>query len=87
MKRDFLYPSGAGRARANHHAAGRRVVCNLDGANMESGVATTLIKNTSGGRLTGDVLLLETDERFLPIITSRSPSATSTAPATAAAPA
>jgi len=54
-------------------AAGRRVVCNLDGANMESGVATTLIKNTSGGRLTGDVLLLETDERFLPIINQKLP--------------
>ncbi|MBR5428897.1 MAG: DUF1727 domain-containing protein [Firmicutes bacterium] len=55
-------------------AAGRRVVCNLEGANLESGVVSTLLKQTdAAGRLQGEVLLLETDERFLPIINKKLP--------------
>ena len=54
--------------------AGRTVVCNQEGANLESGVAATLLKQTSlSGRLRGEILLLETDERFLPIIHKRLP--------------
>ncbi|MBR0376300.1 MAG: DUF1727 domain-containing protein [Firmicutes bacterium] len=55
-------------------SAGRRVVCNFEGANLESGVVSTLLKQTGwDGRLKGDVLLLETDERFLPIISEKLP--------------
>lgn len=54
--------------------AGKGVVCNLEGANLESGVATTLLKQTSwSGRLQGEILLLETDERFLPLISRKLP--------------
>ena len=55
-------------------SAGRRVVCNMEGANLETGVATALLKQTTwGGRLRGEILLLETDERFLPIISRKLP--------------
>ena len=49
--------------------AGISVAANLAGANMLPGVATTMINNTSlTGKLNKDLVLLETDERFLPII-------------------
>ena len=49
--------------------AGKRVASNGEGANMMSGVATTLIKNsTPGGRFNRDYLVLEIDERSLPAI-------------------
>ena len=51
------------------HSAGKSVASNLEGANMMSGVATTLIKNsTLGGSFTKDLLVLETDERSFPLI-------------------
>lgn len=49
--------------------AGRTVATNLEGANLVPGVATTCIKNTTmGGRLTAEYLLLEVDERNLPLL-------------------
>jgi len=46
--------------------AGRTVATNLEGANMATGVATTLIKNsTMRGRLKAEYLILEVDERYL----------------------
>ncbi len=48
-------------------SAGRTVACNTEGANMMTGVATTLIKNsTMGGVLNKEYLVLEIDERSLP---------------------
>lgn len=48
-------------------SAGRTVACNTEGANMMSGVATTLIKNsTLFGKLNKEYLVLEIDERSLP---------------------
>ena len=48
-------------------SAGRTVACNTEGANMMTGVATTLIKNsTMGGALNKEYLVLEIDERSLP---------------------
>ena len=48
-------------------SAGRTVACNTEGANMMTGVATTLIKNSSmSGALNKEYLVLEIDERSLP---------------------
>lgn len=50
-------------------SAGKRVACNTEGANMMTGVATTLIKNsTIGGKLNKEYLVLEIDERSFPLI-------------------
>ncbi|MCL1894966.1 MAG: MurT ligase domain-containing protein [Clostridiales bacterium] len=49
--------------------AGHPVCSNIEGANMQTGVATALIKNsTAGGRFTGGYLVLEIDERSLAIV-------------------
>lgn len=49
--------------------AGFRVAVNLEGANLIGGVIVSLLKNTGlNGRLKADIVLMETDERFLPII-------------------
>jgi len=49
--------------------AGIRTAVNLAGANLLPGAAVTMMQNTSlSGRLKADMILLETDERFLPII-------------------
>ena len=49
--------------------AGLRVAVNLEGANLIGGVVVSLLKSCSlNGRLNADVVLMETDERFLPII-------------------
>ena len=46
-------------------AAGKRVVYNKEGSNQIEGVATLILSDcTLGGRLRGDVLLLESDERY-----------------------
>jgi UDP-N-acetylmuramyl tripeptide synthase len=46
--------------------AGRTVATNLEGANQKTGIATTLVKNTTWrGRLKADYLILEVDERNL----------------------
>ena len=48
-------------------AAGKRVACNTEGANMMGGVATTLIKNASlFGKFNKEFLILEIDERSFP---------------------
>ena len=50
-------------------SAGKSVACNTEGANMMSGVATTLIKNsTLLGKFTKEYLVLEIDERSFPAI-------------------
>lgn len=50
-------------------SAGRSVACNTEGANMMSGVATTLIKNSGLlGGFNKDYLVLEIDERSFPAI-------------------
>lgn len=49
--------------------AGIRTAVNLAGANLLPGAAVTMMQNTSlSGKLKADMILLETDERFLPII-------------------
>ena len=46
-------------------ADGRRVVYNKEGSNQIEGVATLILSSCSlGGRVKGDVLLLESDERY-----------------------
>ena len=48
-------------------SAGRTVASNTEGANMMTGVATTLIKHsTLGGKLNKEFLVLEIDERSFP---------------------
>ncbi|MBQ7341070.1 MAG: DUF1727 domain-containing protein [Oscillospiraceae bacterium] len=48
-------------------SAGKTVACNNEGANMMTGVATTLIKNsTLFGKLNKEYLVLEIDERSFP---------------------
>ena len=50
-------------------SAGKTVACNTEGANMMSGVATTLIKNSSlSGSLNKEYMVLEIDERSFPAI-------------------
>lgn len=60
-----------------HHtlqAAGLPVASNTEGANMMGGVATTLIKNsTLFGRFNKEYLVLEIDERSLPLIRKQLP--------------
>lgn len=49
--------------------AGIRLAVNLEGANLIGGVVVSLLKNCGlDGRLKADLVLMETDERFLPII-------------------
>ena len=56
--------------------AGKRVASNAEGANMMSGVATTLIKNsTPGGKFNKEYLVLEIDERSFPAIRALLPAA------------
>lgn len=46
-------------------AAGRKVIYNKEGSNQIEGVTTLLLTNAGmGGRVKGDVLLLESDERY-----------------------
>ncbi len=46
-------------------AAGKRVIYNKEGSNQIEGVTTLLLTNASmGGKVRGDVLLLESDERY-----------------------
>ena len=54
--------------------AGFRVAVNLEGANLIGGVVVSLLKSCSlSGQLNADVVLMETDERFLPIIHKQLP--------------
>ena len=55
-------------------SSGLKVACNLEGANLLAGVAATLLKDVSlGGRMRSEYVLMETDERFLPLIYSQLP--------------
>lgn len=54
---------------------GKRVVSNLEGANLVFGIATALIKVCSiTGKVDTDFFIFETDERYLPIIRAQLPS-------------
>lgn len=54
--------------------AGIKLAVNLAGANLLAGVVVTLMKNAGlNGKLKADAILLETDERFLPIIHKKLP--------------
>ncbi|MBQ1406899.1 MAG: Mur ligase family protein, partial [Eubacterium sp.] len=53
---------------------GKKVVANLEGANLLHGVATTLIKASSlTGRVSADYFVFETDERYLKAIREQLP--------------
>lgn len=55
-------------------SAGLSVASNTEGANMMGGVATTLIRNsTLSGRFNKEFLILEIDERSLPLIRKQLP--------------
>ena len=54
--------------------AGLNVAVNLEGANLIGGVVVSLLKSCSlSGELNADIVLMETDERFLPIIHKQLP--------------
>jgi UDP-N-acetylmuramyl tripeptide synthase len=56
--------------------SGKKVVVNLEGANLIYGVATALIKSSSlSGRVKADYYIFETDERYLPLIRKQLPAA------------
>lgn len=53
---------------------GKKVVSNLEGANLVFGIATALIKeSTLTGKVSADFFIFETDERYLPIIRAQLP--------------
>lgn len=53
---------------------GKKVVANLEGANLIYGVATALTKaSTLTGRIKADFIIFETDERYLPLIHKQLP--------------
>lgn len=53
---------------------GMKVAVNLEGANLIGGVIVSLLRNcTLKGEIIADVILMETDERFLPIIHKQLP--------------
>ncbi len=60
-----------------HHVldhSGCKVTCNLTGANMLPGVATSLIADTTaGGHFRNDYVVMETDERYLAAIREQLP--------------
>lgn len=54
--------------------AGMKVAVNLEGANLIGGVIVSLLKSCGlNGKLDADVVIMETDERFLPIIHKQLP--------------
>lgn len=53
---------------------GKKIVSNLEGANLLSGIATILAKEASlTGKLKADYYIFETDERYLPLIYAQLP--------------
>ena len=55
---------------------GKKVVSNLEGANLIFGVATALIKASSlTGKIDTDFFIFETDERYMPLIRKQIPAA------------
>ncbi len=58
-------------------ASGKKVTTNLEGANLITGVATAMIRDSSLlGRVHGDYLVFETDERYLSAIYEQLPAKT-----------
>ena len=56
--------------------AGKKAAVNLEGANLAAGVAVTLMDHaTLGGRFREEYIIMETDERFLPVISRQLPPA------------
>ena len=56
--------------------SGKKAAVNLEGANLAAGVAVTLLSHaTLGGRFREEYIIMETDERFLPIISRQLPPA------------
>lgn len=54
--------------------AGKKAAVNLEGANMSPGAAVTLMEHsTMGGTFKDEYIVMETDERFLPIISRQLP--------------
>ena len=55
-------------------SSGKKVCANLDGANMLTGVATALIKDSGlSGRIRSEYVVMETDERYLKFIRKQLP--------------
>ena len=53
---------------------GLKVVSNLEGANLLAGIGTILAKNASlSGKIKTDYFIIETDERYLPLIYEQFP--------------
>ncbi len=53
---------------------GKKVISNLQGNNMETGILSTLIKNSSlTGKLNSDYLVFETDESYVPVLYKKIP--------------
>ena len=56
--------------------AGKKAAVNLEGANLAAGVAVTMMEHSSlSGRFREEYIIMETDERFLPIISRQMPPA------------
>lgn len=48
---------------------GKKVVCNYEGNNLETGIITTLIKNSSiTGKVKADYISFEVDESYIPVV-------------------
>ena len=53
---------------------GKMVISNLQGNNMETGILSTLIKNSSlTGKISSDYLVFETDESYVPVLYQKIP--------------
>ncbi len=49
--------------------AGKKIISNNEGNNMETGILSTLIKHSSlSGKIDADFLIFEIDEGYIPII-------------------
>lgn len=54
--------------------SGKKIISNIEGANLLSGIATILAKeSTLSGKLKADYFIFETDERYLPIVYAQLP--------------
>ena len=52
-----------------HKKAGKKVISNIEGNNMDTGILSTLIKNCSlFGKIKADYIVFEVDESYVPII-------------------
>ncbi len=54
--------------------SGKKIVSNLQGNNMETGILSALIKNSSlTGKIDSDYLVFETDESYVPVLYQKIP--------------